>query len=129
MRTDISSPSRKNKSRVRLSNRKTGVIGEEQEPFSLSGLEQFARKVDFICRNVEYPEAFVTDLMKNLRMIAGNSSMQPLLDCLMSWEATAELDAAPPTRKRILKAYSDLTSGKTKTTNSRKKFLELVNAE
>jgi len=129
MRTDISSPSRKNKSRPRLSNRKTGVIGDKQESFSLSGLEQFARKVDFICRNVKYPEAFVTDLMKSLRTIAGNGSMQPLLDCLMSWEATAELDAAPLARKRILKAYSDLTSDKTKSTSSRKKFLGLVNAE
>ena len=129
MRTDISSLSPKNKTRALLSNRKAGVIGDEQEAFSLSGLEQFARKVDFICRNVKYPEAFVTDLMKSLRAIAGNGSMQPLLDCLMPWEATAELDAAPPTRKRILKAYSDLTSGRIKSTSSRKKFLELVNAE
>jgi|GEM_PF-2081911 len=129
MRTDISSPSRKNKSRPRLSNHKTGVIGEEQESFSWSGLEQFARKVDFICRNVKYPEAFVADLLKSLRTIAGNGSIQPLLDCLMSWEATAELDATPQTRKRILKAYSDLMGGKIKTTSSRKKFLELVNAE
>jgi len=129
MRTDISSPSRKNKSRVSLSNRKAGLIGDEQEPFFLSGLEQFARKVDFIYRNVKYPEAFVTDLMKSLRTIAGNGSIQPLLDCLISWEATAELDAVPQTRKRILKAYSDLTRGGTKSTSSRKKFLELVNDE
>jgi len=129
MRTGISSPSRKNKSRARLTNRKTGVIGEEQETFSLSGLEQFARRVDFICRNAKYSEAFVTDLMKSLRTIAGNGSIQPLLDCLISWEATAELDAVPQTRKRILKVYSALTSGRTKLTSSRKKFLELVNAE
>jgi len=96
---------------------------------ALLELEQLAWKIDFICRNVKYPEAFVKILVKSLRTIAGNGSIQPLLDCLMSWEATAELDASPPTRKRIVKAYSDLKNGKIKTTSSRKKFLEKVNAE
>ena len=116
------------KTQSRLSNRKPSIAAKEESGFSLLGIEQFARRVDFIHQHIKYPEAFINDLVKSLRAIAGNGSIQPLLDCLASWEATAELDASPQTRKRVLKAYSDIKSGKTKTTNSRKKFLELVNA-
>jgi hypothetical protein len=73
--------------------------------------------------------AFLFDLLKSLSAVAGNGSIQPLHDCLASWEATAELDAAPRTRKRILKSYTDLKNGKIKTTPSLKEFLEIVNAE
>jgi hypothetical protein len=127
----VASPSlKKNKLRPRLSSvRKPVIAPKNRQSFSLTGLEQLASKVDFICRNVKYPQAFAKDLVKSIRLIAGNGGIQPLVDCIESWGATAELDAVPQMRKRILKAYSDLTSGKTKTTSSRKKFLELVNAE
>lgn len=92
-------------------------------------LHLFLKMADFIYQNVKYPEAFANDLLKSLRAIAGNGSIQPWLDCLSSWEATAELDATPQTRKRILKAYADLKDGKIKTTPSLKAFLEIVNAE
>jgi len=129
MKTNFSLSSKTIKSQTRLSNRKSVIAKKNQKAFSLLGLEQFARKVDFICRKVKYPEAFVDDLLKSLRMIAGNGSIQPLLDCLSSWEATAELDASPQTRKRVLKAYSDFKRGDVNTISSRKKFLEMANAE
>jgi len=126
----IASPSlSKSKLRSHLANHDSFLAKKNRKSFSLLGLEQFARRFDFIYRHVKYPEAFVKDLAKSLRTIAGKGSIQPLLDCLMSWEATAELDASPQTRKRILRAYSTLKSGKIKTTSSRKKFLESVNAD
>jgi len=121
---------KKSKPRQRLSsNRQRVIVEKKQQTFSVLGIEQFASKVDFICRNIKYPEAFIKDLIKNLRLVADNGSIQPLFDCINSWEATAELDASPQTRQRVLKTYSDFKSGKIKTTSSRKKFLELVNAE
>ena len=102
---------------------------KDQKTVSSAGLAQFARQVDFIYQHVKHPEAFVSALLKSLSAVAGNGSIQPLQDCLASWEATAELDATPRTRKRILKAYADLKNGRVDTTNSRKRFLEIVNAE
>jgi hypothetical protein len=110
--------------RTRLLNRK-----KDQKASSSAGLAQFARQVDFIYRHVKYPEAFVNDLLKNLSAVAGNGSIQPLQDCLKSWKATAELDATPRARKRILKSYAAFKNGKIKTTPSLKKFLGIVNAE
>jgi hypothetical protein len=110
--------------RPRLLNKK-----KDQKVVSLAGLAQFARQVDFIYRHVKHPEAFVNDLLKSLSAVAGNGSIQPLQDCLAAWEATAELDAVPRARKRILKSYTDLKSGKTKSTPSLKAFLKIVNAE
>jgi hypothetical protein len=81
--------------RARLLNKK-----KDQKVVSSAGLAQFARQVDFIYRHVKHPEAFVNDLLKSSSAVAGNGSIQPLHDCLASWEATAELDAAPRARKR-----------------------------
>ncbi len=129
MKTALPPSSTKRKPRIRLSGPTPSTTKKDQKPVALLELEQLAWKIDFIVQNIKYPEAFVKDLVKSFRAMASNGSIQPLLDCLRSWEATAELDASPPTRKRILKAYSDLRSGKIKTTRSRKKFLEKVNAD
>lgn len=120
---------KKNKLRQPLSiDRKRAVMGEKHQTFAVIGIEQFANKVDFICRNVKYPEAFIKDLIKSLRAVSDNGSIQPLCDCIASWEATAELDSVPATRQRIIATYAALKSGRSKTINSRKKFLALVNA-
>ncbi|MCI0695313.1 hypothetical protein L0337_25305 [candidate division KSB1 bacterium] len=120
----MASSQKANTVRARLLNKK-----KDKKAVSSAGLAQFARQVDFIYRHVKHPAAFVDDLLKSLSAVAGNGSIQPLQDCLASWEATAELDTTPRTRKRVLKSYADLKNGKIKTTSSLKEFLEIVNAE
>lgn len=120
---------KKSKPRRRLSsNRKRVIVEKKPQTFAVIGIEQFASKVDFICRSIKYPEAFIQDLIQSLRLVADNGNIQPLFDCIASWEATAELDVVPATRQRIIKTYTALKNGKIKTTNSRKKFFALVNA-